>query len=114
MTTLVFAKATVYLHARRSGALLTRSDTPKHPIVLAHGLLGFDELRLAGELLPGIEYWRGIREALSLNGVEVITASVVPSGSIEKRAEMLSRNIKEKAKGRSVNIVAYGSRSESE
>lgn len=37
--------------------LCTRSKsvaTPKNPIVLAHGLLGFDELRLAGSYLPGI------------------------------------------------------------
>ena len=41
--------------------------TPKHPIILAHGLLGFDELHLEGAALrgfglPGIRYWRGISE----------------------------------------------------
>ena len=46
--------------------------TPKYPIVLAHGLMGFDKLRFAGDLIPGVEYWRGIVEALEANGVEVI------------------------------------------
>lgn len=30
-------------------------SAPKHPIVLAHGLLGFDELHPVGTLLPGIQ-----------------------------------------------------------
>jgi len=81
--------------------------TPKHPIVLAHGLLGFDELRLAGSLLPGVHYWRGITEALRANGIEVITASVPASGSIEERALKLGKDIAAKADGKSVNIVAH-------
>ncbi|OJJ83943.1 triglyceride lipase [Aspergillus glaucus CBS 516.65] len=82
-------------------------ETPKHPIVLAHGLLGFDELRLAGPLLPGVQYWRGIREALTMKGVEVITATVPPSGSIEQRAGELARDIAVGARGKNVNIIAH-------
>ncbi|OJJ54066.1 hypothetical protein ASPSYDRAFT_160917 [Aspergillus sydowii CBS 593.65] len=81
-------------------------ETPKHPIILAHGLLGFDELRLAGPFLPGVQYWRGIKEALSMKGVEVITATVPPSASIEMRAEVLAETITSAARGREVNIVA--------
>lgn len=82
------------------------SETPKHPIVLAHGLLGFDELRLAGPFLPGVQYWRGIKEAFSMKGVEVITATVPPSGSIQERAEELASDIAVGARGRNVNIIA--------
>lgn len=82
------------------------TETPKHPIILAHGLLGFDELRLAGPFLPGVQYWRGIKEALSMKGVEVITATVPPSASIEMRAEVLAETITSAARGREVNIVA--------
>ncbi|KAL4917100.1 putative triacylglycerol lipase [Aspergillus aurantiobrunneus] len=82
-------------------------ETPKHPVILAHGLLGFSELRLAGPLLPGVQYWRGIKEALSMKGVEVITASVPPSASIEMRAEVLAETIASAARGREVNIVAH-------
>ncbi|KAL3469444.1 Alpha/Beta hydrolase protein [Aspergillus californicus] len=82
-------------------------DTPKHPIVLAHGLLGFSELRLAGPFLPGVQYWRGIKEALSMKGIEVMTATVPPSASIEMRAEILANNIASAARGKEVNIVAH-------
>lgn len=86
---------------------LTLSETPQNPIVLAHGLLGFDEFRLAGKVFPAIHYWRGIAEALRANGIEVITASVPASASIEDRAARLSKEIEKKAGNKSVNIVAY-------
>jgi triacylglycerol lipase len=70
-------------------------------------LLGFDELRLAGPYLPGVQYWRGIKEALTARGVEVITATVPPSSSIEARAEQLARSIEAEARGKDVNIIAY-------
>lgn len=73
---------------------------------MAHGLLGFDELHIAGKNLPGLHYWRGISDALAAKGVEVITATVPPSGSIESRAQKLSECIERKAKGKSVNIIA--------
>ncbi|KAJ6185080.1 Arrestin-like N-terminal [Penicillium mononematosum] len=79
---------------------------PKYPVVLAHGLLGFDELRLAGPYLPGVQYWRGIKEALTARDIEVITATVPPSSSIEARAEQLARSIEAEAQGKDVNIIA--------
>ena len=82
------------------------SETPKNPIVLAHGLLGFEELHIAGTRLPGLHYWRGITEALAEKGIECITAVVPPSGSIEARAEKLGENIAKRAGGKSVNIIA--------
>ncbi|KAF2853363.1 alpha/beta-hydrolase [Plenodomus tracheiphilus IPT5] len=78
----------------------------KNTIVLAHGLLGFDELRLAGKLIPGIHYWRGITDALAAKGIEVIVAAVPPSGSIEARSAKLAESIALKAKGKQVNIIA--------
>ncbi|KAL1631200.1 lipase 2 [Neofusicoccum ribis] len=78
----------------------------KHPIILAHGLLGFDEIRIGGPYLPGIEYWRGIKDALEAKNIEVITAAVPPSGSVEARAAKLGESIAERAQGKSVNIIA--------
>ena len=52
--------------------------TPKYPVVLAHGLLGFAELRIAGGWLPAVHYWHGITDALTANGVEIITTAVPP------------------------------------
>ncbi|GME36021.1 Triacylglycerol lipase [Neofusicoccum parvum] len=79
----------------------------KHPIILAHGLLGFDEIRIGGPYLPGIEYWRGIKDALEAKDIEVITAAVPPSGSVEARAAKLGESIAERAQGKSVNIIAH-------
>lgn len=88
-------------------AIRTQYQAPKNPIILAHGLLGFDELHLdPTNLLPGIQYWRGITEALAAKNVEVITATVPPSGSIERRAERLGETIVQKAQGKAVNIIA--------
>lgn len=87
--------------------LTLASATPKHPIVLAHGLLGFAELRLVGGWFPAIHYWRGITDALKANGIHVITATVPPSGSIEQRAQKLAHGIAEVAQGKSVNIIAH-------
>ncbi|KAI1502620.1 triacylglycerol lipase [Biscogniauxia marginata] len=81
--------------------------TPKHPIVLAHGLLGFSELQVAGGWLPAVHYWRGITDALVANGVHVIKAAVPPSASIEQRAEKLAQDINAGAQGKDVNIVAH-------
>lgn len=82
-------------------------DAPKHPIILAHGLLGFDELHLVpGKILPGIEYWYGITQALAAKNIEVITAAVPPSGTIENRAAKLAETIALKANGKAVNIIA--------
>lgn len=74
--------------------------------MLAHGLLGFNEIRLAGRFLPPIQYWHGIKDALSMKGVKVITATVPPYGSIENRAEALVKDIAAEAKGDNVNIIA--------
>jgi len=82
-------------------------DTPKHPIVLAHGLMGFDELRLVGNLLPGLQYWRGVIKAMRQNNIEVITTAVPSTGSIEERAHVLHEQIKTKAAGKDVNIIAH-------
>jgi triacylglycerol lipase len=88
-------------------AIRAQYQAPKNPIILAHGLLGFDELRLVPtQMLPGIHYWRGITEALAAKDVEVITATVPPSGSIERRAEKLAESIAQKAQGKAVNIIA--------
>lgn len=81
-------------------------STPKHPIVLAHGLFGFDEIHPVGRMLPGVQYWSGIEEALATKGIEVITATVPPSGRIEVRAQRLADDINAKAKGKAVNIIA--------
>lgn len=69
--------------------------------------MGFDELRLAGHFLPGIQYWRGITDAYRQNHIEAYTTAVPTTGSIEERALALHEQIQAKASGKDVNIIAH-------
>jgi triacylglycerol lipase len=88
---------------------LMHTATPKHPVVLAHGLMGFGELQIVPKFFPfpPVHYWRGITDAMRANGIEVIIASVPALGSIEERAAKLGQDIATKANGKSVDIIAH-------
>lgn len=87
--------------------------TPKHPIVLCHGLLGFDSMRI-GEIEPlsipplaVIHYWKGIKEALEANGNEVFITRVPRTATVEERAEILAKQIQDHFGGRSINLIGH-------
>ena len=68
-------------------AILTPSVPLKHriprlrtPIVLVHGLFGFDSLRLGPWLIA--QYFQGIPEALRRAGNRVLVASLSPTRGI--------------------------------
>ena len=82
--------AWIVLRARRRAAAPPkprRAPPPAYPIVLAHGLFGFDEVAVAGKR---VEYFRGVPKRLRRMGVEVHVARVAPIGSVEKRAAQLA------------------------
>ncbi|KAJ6789410.1 hypothetical protein PWT90_03640 [Aphanocladium album] len=83
---------------------------PKYPIVLAHGLFGFSELRIVPRL-PAVQYWHGIKDALQTNGATVIATSVPPSSSVAVRAAALAEGIAQAQRSSSepqpVNIIAH-------
>jgi len=54
-----------------------------------------------------ISHWRGIREVLEANGVEVLMTRVAATGSIADRAARLEELIAEKFPGRDVNLVGH-------
>jgi triacylglycerol lipase len=61
----------------------------KHPIVLAHGMSGFDELF-------GIyEYWQSIPQALIKDGAKVFVTEVPQFNSTEARGEALLAQVEE-------------------
>jgi triacylglycerol lipase len=61
----------------------------KYPIVLAHGMSGFDDLF-------GIyEYWQGIPQALGKDGAEVYVTEVPQFNSTEARGEALLAQVEE-------------------
>lgn len=123
-------KCTFYSGRERRHANVTAAidDTPKHPLVFCHGLLGFDYLgpaslppyvhiilRDAILLTSGyssyhslqISHWRGIREVLEANGCEVMITRVPATSSTKVRSEILMAAIEEKYPGRTVNLIGH-------
>ena len=60
----------------------------KDPIVLAHGMLGFDSLL-------GVDYWYGIPAALRKDGATVYTTEVSQLDTSEARGEQLLAQVEE-------------------
>ena len=60
----------------------------KYPIVLAHGMLGFDSLL-------GIDYWYGIPSALRRDGAQVYVTEVSQLNTSELRGEELLAHVEE-------------------
>lgn len=60
----------------------------KYPIVLAHGMLGFDKI-------GPIDYWNGIPDDLQKNGAKVYLTRVSAFGSSEERGEQLLAQVEE-------------------
>ncbi|CCJ29643.1 unnamed protein product [Pneumocystis jirovecii] len=86
---------------------------PKNPLVLCHGLMGFDKIEIGKykyfKSFPFIVlyYWRGIKEVLEANGVEVFITSVPMLGTVEERSYLLHKQIEDKYKGYKVNLIAH-------
>lgn len=59
----------------------------EHPIVLAHGFMGFDSI------LNLVDYWPGIVDSLEKDGATVYVTQVSPMNSSEARGEQLITQI---------------------
>lgn len=75
----------------------------RHPLVLVHGVMGFDRMRLAG---IRVDYFRGVTDALRRNGFEVHVVRVDPLAPIPVRAAQLAEQVMSLGAGR-VNLVAH-------
>ncbi|KAI9507780.1 alpha/beta-hydrolase [Russula earlei] len=79
--------------------------TPRYPIVLCHGLYGFD---VRGFPSLRMHYWSSVLNILRKTvGAEVIVTAVPATGSIASRAEQLDRYLQMKALGRGINFMAH-------
>ncbi|KIJ54470.1 hypothetical protein M422DRAFT_24417 [Sphaerobolus stellatus SS14] len=81
---------------------------PRNPIVLCHGLYGFDVR--GPEVFPKLRmhYWSNVLHILRKKvGAEVIVTGVPGTGSIASRAERMDRFLKENVKGRDINFLAH-------
>jgi triacylglycerol lipase len=75
----------------------------KYPVVLAHGIMGFDELKL-GPLRS--KYFRGVGTRLEKLGTKVYSFKVHPTASVASRAAQLAKAL-EALDAKRVNIVAH-------
>jgi len=79
----------------------------KYPVVLCHGLFGFD--KKGPESIPflQIHYWNRIQKFLEQLGCKVIVPKVAPSGGVKFRANELNRFIEEKFPNQKVHLIAH-------
>jgi triacylglycerol lipase len=76
---------------------------PRHPVVLLHGLLGFDDLVLGP---ARVAYFRGLTERLRRVGADVHRPRVARTASIAERGAQLAARI-EALPAKRVNIIAH-------
>lgn len=77
----------------------------RSPIVLVHGLLGFDQLRMA--VWPVFDYFPGIPEMLRAAGNRVLVASLSPTAGVAERAGQLKSFLEREAPGESVHLISH-------
>ncbi|CCO49686.1 Lipase [Vibrio nigripulchritudo SOn1] len=79
---LLSASTFTWAGASAGGATQTGYTQTHYPIVLVHGLFGFDKL-------AGVDYFFGVPQALTRSGASVYVAQVSATNSSEARGEQL-------------------------
>ena len=77
----------------------------RSPIVLVHGLFGFDKLDVAGTTL--VSYFPGIPDLLTGAGNRVLIPSLTPTGAVADRAKELKDFLLKNAPGEPVHLIAH-------
>lgn len=80
-----------------------RPARPRYPVVLAHGLFGFDEIEVAGARHT---YFKGVPQRLEESSWQVSLARVRGAASVKARAEELAGCIRA-LDAPKVNVVAH-------
>ena len=89
-------------------ALTDPIRTPRYPIVLCHGLYGFDSRGPSTFPSMRMHYWANVLRVLRGRvGAEVIVTSVPGTGSIAARAQALDAQLQRSVGGRGVNFLAH-------
>jgi triacylglycerol lipase len=100
------AAAVLWLRRRRWLSRVRRACGrvgPRYPVVLLHGLFGFDELALGP---ARVAYFRGLTGTIDRLGAEVHRLRVARTGRISLRARQLARRI-EALDAKRVNLIAH-------
>ncbi|KAJ3022096.1 hypothetical protein HKX48_007029 [Thoreauomyces humboldtii] len=79
---------------------------PRDPVVLCHGLFGFDQIAVPALGLQ-IQYWNGIAEALRDIGCKVHVSRVGTVAALKTRAHQLRGFLEDRMEGQQVNLVAH-------
>jgi triacylglycerol lipase len=77
----------------------------QHPLVLVHGLFGFDQVRMGPWVL--LDYFKGIPASLRAAGNRVLLPRVSPTGSIADRAGQLKAFLDREAPGQPVHLIGH-------
>jgi len=77
----------------------------KAPIVLVHGLLGFDRLQMGAWTVT--HYFRGIPEMLRAAGNRVLVARLSPTGGIAERAAQLKSFLDAESPHEPVHLIGH-------
>ena len=96
-------RAALYRARLRRVIPARRAPRLRHPVVLAHGAFGFDEIALAGRRH---HYFRNISERLGQLGASFHHPRVPPAASVSLRAEKLVELVRE-LPGERVNVIAH-------
>jgi triacylglycerol lipase len=96
----IFARRRLRLRRVRR---VRRSPRLRHPVVLAHGVLGFDEIAVGGRRH---RYFRNIADGLHSLGAEFHHPRVPATGAVAERAEHLAELVRSLPCER-VNVIAH-------
>jgi triacylglycerol lipase len=77
----------------------------RSPIILVHGLFGFDRLRMGSWVMA--DYFPGIAEALRQAGNRVLVASLSPTAGIAERARQLKKLLDRECPAEPVHIFGH-------
>ncbi|EOQ99319.1 hypothetical protein E3P92_03870 [Wallemia ichthyophaga] len=81
---------------------------PRNPIVLCHGLYGFDVWTPPGIPKLQLHYWADLMDILRNKiGAEVIVTGVPGTGSVKERAEAMDLQLKNSVRGKEINFLAH-------
>jgi len=79
----------------------------KYPVVLCHGLFGFDKKGPANIPFLQVRYWNKIQKYLEQLGCKVLVPKVSPAGGVKYRAQELSNFIESNFPKQQVHLIAH-------
>lgn len=91
----------------QSGPITPGYRAPRNPIVLCHGLFGFDVRGPKNIPVLQFHYWSGVEETLAKLGAKIIVTRVPQTGSIWERSSTLHQILESILVDQKVNFVAH-------